>query len=207
MVMLNHQLPALPPVHAFWGELPTLFAWLAEGRQPIALAAYVMAAGDVVIRPPAGAISIPGMASSAPIEVIRFAASNRLCVELDYVDERGNRGVRLIEPYSMRRTQAGDVILHALLADGTGHRSYGVNRIKGSRATNQTFTGPFAIIPLNLTSGVSLMNPASVFHGQGSVAPPVTSLGPGQTTTLTVSFYNPSVASIKFVPQAFLASN
>ncbi len=145
VVMLNHQLPALPPVDAFWGELPTLFAWLAEGRQPIALAAYAMAAGDVVIRPPAGAISIPGMASSAPIEVIRFAASNRLCVELDYVDERGNRGVRLIEPYSMRRTQAGDIILHALRADSKAHRSYRVNRIRGARATNQTFTPSYAI--------------------------------------------------------------
>jgi predicted nucleotidyltransferase component of viral defense system len=144
-IMLNHQLPALPPVDAFWSELPMLFAWLEEGRQPVALAAYAMAAGEVVIRPPAGSMSIPGMASSAPIEVIRFAASNHLSVELDYVDESGIRGVRLIEPYSMRRTQVGDIVLHALRADGTGHRSYRVDRIKGARATNQTFTPKYAI--------------------------------------------------------------
>ena len=70
-------IPALPPADAFWSELPALFAWLAEGTPPAVLAAYPLALGDVVIRPPAGAISIPGMASSAPIEVIRFAASNR----------------------------------------------------------------------------------------------------------------------------------
>jgi predicted nucleotidyltransferase component of viral defense system len=144
-VMLSHQLPALPPVDAFWSELPALFAWLAEGRQPLVLGAYPLAAGDVVIRPPAGAISIPGMASTAPIEVIRFAASNRLCVELDYVDEQGRRAVRLIEPYSMRRTQVGDILLHALRADGTGHRSYRVDRIVGARATRQSFTPSYAI--------------------------------------------------------------
>ena len=40
VVMLNHQLPALPPVDAFWNELPALFAWLEEGRQPAVMAAY-----------------------------------------------------------------------------------------------------------------------------------------------------------------------
>jgi predicted nucleotidyltransferase component of viral defense system len=145
VVMLDHQLPALPPVEAFWAELPALFAWIEDGRQPAVLEAYPLASGDVVIRPPAGAISIPGMASTAPIEVIRFAASNRLCVELDYTDERGKRGVRLIEPYSMRRTQAGDVVLHALRADGSGHRSYRIDRILGARASQRSFTPSYAI--------------------------------------------------------------
>ena len=145
VVMLDHQLPALPPVDAFWSELPALFAWIVEGRQPVVLAAYPMGAGDVVIRPPAGSISIPGMASSAPIEVIRFAASNRLCVELDYVDEKGNRGNRIIEPYSIRRTQAGDIVLHALRADGGEHRSYRIDRIRRARATKQSFTPRYAI--------------------------------------------------------------
>lgn len=145
VVMLDHQLPALPPVEAFWAELPALFAWIEDGRQPAVLEAYPLASGDVVIRPPAGAISIPGMASTAPIEVIRFAASNRLCVELDYLDERGRRGTRVIEPYSMRRTQAGDIVLHALRADGSGHRSYRIDRILGARASQRSFTPSYAI--------------------------------------------------------------
>ncbi len=144
-VMLSHQLPALPPVEAFWSELPALFAWLEHQTQTAVMAAYPMGAGDVVIRPPAGSIALPGMASSAPIEVIRFAASNRLCVELDYVDEKGTRSTRLIEPYSMRRTQAGDIILHALRADGAGHRSYRLDRIRAARATKQTFVPSYAI--------------------------------------------------------------
>lgn len=143
--MLGHQLPSLPPVDVFWDELPTVFAWIEASQQPEAPEAYPLAPGDVVIRAPAGGLAIPGMASSAPIEVIRFAASNRLCVELDYTDERGRRGIRVIEPYSLRRTQAGDILLHALRADGSGHRSYRVDRINGARTTNQTFVPRYAV--------------------------------------------------------------
>jgi DNA-directed RNA polymerase subunit RPC12/RpoP len=53
--------------------------------------------------------------------------------------------VRLIEPYSMRRTQAGDIVLHALRADGLGHRSYRVDRIVGARASSRSFTPRYAI--------------------------------------------------------------
>jgi predicted nucleotidyltransferase component of viral defense system len=144
-VMLSHQLPSLPPVDAFWSELPALFAWIEEGQRPAIPAAFPLSAGDIVIRPPAGAISIPGMASSAPIEVIRFAASNRLCVELDYIDEQMRRGVRTIEPYSLRRTQAGEIVLHAVRADNQQHRSYRVDRIRGARTTQRTFTPRYAV--------------------------------------------------------------
>jgi predicted nucleotidyltransferase component of viral defense system len=143
--MLGHQLPSLPPVDAFWSELPALFAWIEGGRLPVIPAAYPLSVGDVVIRPPAGAISMPGMVSSAPVEVIRFAASNRLCVELDYIDEQGKRGVRIIEPYSLRRTQAGDIVLHAVRADNQQHRSYRIDRIRGARATQRTFTPRYAV--------------------------------------------------------------
>ena len=144
-VMLTHQLPSLPPVDAFWTELPALFAWIEEGQREPTPVAFPLTAGDIVIRPAAGAISVPGMASSAPIEVIRFAASNRLCVELDYVDEQGRQSVRIIEPYSLRRTQAGDIVLHAVRADNQLHRSYRIDRIRGARATQRTFTPRYAV--------------------------------------------------------------
>ncbi len=143
--MLSHQLPSLPPVEAFWRELPALFAWIGEGIPRAIPAAFPLTAGDTVIRPPAGRLSIPGMANSAPLEVIRFAASNRLCVELDYMDEQGRRGVRVIEPYSLRRTQAGDTVLHAVRVDNQLHRSYRVDRIRGARTTQRTFTPRYAV--------------------------------------------------------------
>jgi len=144
-VILAHQLPSLPPVEAFWGELPTLFAWIEDRRQPAIPAAYPLTPGDVVIRAPAGTLSVPGMATTAPVEAIRFAASNRLCVELDYVDEQGRRGVRTIEPYSLSRTQAGEIVLHAVRVDNQLHRSYRIDRIRGARVTGQTFTPRYAI--------------------------------------------------------------
>jgi predicted nucleotidyltransferase component of viral defense system len=143
--MLTHQLPSLPPVESFLSELPVIFAWIEEGRQPAIPAAFPLTAGEVVIRPPAGAFSVPGMATTAPLEIIRFAGSNRLCVELDYVNEQGRRDVRIIEPYSLRRTQAGYVVLHAVRADNQAHRSYRLDRIRGARTTQQTFTPRYAV--------------------------------------------------------------
>ncbi|MBZ5672438.1 MAG: nucleotidyl transferase AbiEii/AbiGii toxin family protein [Acidobacteriia bacterium] len=169
-VMLAHQLPSLPPVNAFWNQLPELFAWIEEGHRPAVPASFPVSSGDTVIRPPAGAISIPGMASSAPIEVIRFAASNRLCVELDYVDDQGNRATRIIEPYSLRRTQAGDIVLHAIRSDNQQHRSYRIDRIQGARATQQLFlpryaieltpTGPIPVPPASRVPQIATFRPA-----------------------------------------------
>ena len=74
--MLGHQLPALPPVDAFWDVLPEFFGWLEEACAPAIPAAYVSAAGDTVIREPT--LRLPLRASSqAALEIIRFAAANR----------------------------------------------------------------------------------------------------------------------------------
>jgi hypothetical protein len=142
--MLGHQLPALPPVESFWDALPEFFGWLTETATPIAVAAYPLAAGDQVLRAPAGAIRIPGRSTPA-IEVIRFAGSNRLCVDMDYVDENGRRSIRTIEPYSLRRTQAGDIVLHAIRADAQQHRSYRIDRIQSASVTNRTFTPRYEV--------------------------------------------------------------
>ena len=156
--MLGHQLPALPPVAAFWDELPTVFAWIEGGQRPAVPAAVPLAAGDIVVRAPAGSLGTVGIASRAPLEIIRFAASNRLCVELDYTNERGVRSARVIEPYSLRRTRAGDIVLHAVRADDGESRSYRVDRINAARSTNRTFTPRYAV---ELTPGGPLDIPDS----------------------------------------------
>jgi len=149
--MLAHQLPALPPIAAFWSELPAFFAWLEEGVVPAAPAAYQMAAGEETIRERILRFPVAAVGQSH-IETIRFAASNRLCVDLDY-----QGSTRRIEPYSLRRTQEGNIILHAFNLDRGEHRSYRVDRIEGARVTGQSFvpryaieltpTGPLAIPP------------------------------------------------------------
>lgn len=142
--MLGHQLPALPPVESFWDALPEFFGWLAGTRAPVAVGPYPLAAGDQVLRIPAGAFRLPGR-STPFIEVIRFAAANRLCVDLDYVSEEGRRDTRTIEPYSLRRTQEGNVVLHSVRSQNQQHRSYRVDRIVGARITQQTFIPRYAV--------------------------------------------------------------
>ncbi len=137
--MLNHQLPSLPPYEAFWDELPAFFAWLAGGAVPIAPAAYVLGGGETVLRDRLLRLPISGQGQSI-IEVIRFAAANRLLVELDY-----DRSTRRIEPYSLRQTRDGNFVLHAFNADKGEHRSYRVDRMSAARVTNQAFVPRYAI--------------------------------------------------------------
>ena len=66
--------------------------------------------------------------------MIRFAAANRLCIDLDYLGS-----IRRIEAYSLRRTRDGNIILHAFDTDKNAHRSYRVDRIAGASTTNQAF--------------------------------------------------------------------
>jgi predicted nucleotidyltransferase component of viral defense system len=130
--MLGHQLPALPPLAPFLEELPILFAWLeGEVEETPAAAPVYDANEDQSWSPPP---SVSTWRIGVPLETVRFAASNHLLVELTYKESR-----RLIEPYSLRRTRAGDLILHAERADGSGHRSYRVERIEGLRATTTPF--------------------------------------------------------------------
>jgi predicted nucleotidyltransferase component of viral defense system len=143
--MLAHQLPSLPPFESFWNELPGFFAWLAERERPIAPPPYEMAAGEQVIRPAVGALSALGLERVAPIERIRFAAANRLCVDLDYTTLEGRRSLRRIEPYSIRRTRDGNLVLHAVRAEIGEHRSYRVDLIHGAAVTDQVFTPRYAV--------------------------------------------------------------
>jgi predicted nucleotidyltransferase component of viral defense system len=144
--MLEHQLPALLPVATFWDALPEIFAWLAGDVAP-PLAAMSVGAGDTLIRE--RIIDLPGGGRGQSfIEMVRFAAANRLLVEIDYFDKEGNRSVRAIEAYSLRRSQAGDVRLMAVRADNGQPRSYLVNNILGVRSTQTPFSPRY---PIELT--------------------------------------------------------
>jgi predicted nucleotidyltransferase component of viral defense system len=154
--MLGHQLPSLPPVDLFWTELSEFFRWLNGAAQPL-LPSIPIEVSATVLRGPAGGIHIPGR-STPFIEVIRFAASNRLLVELDYRDEQGNRRTRPIEPYSLRRTQEGNVLLCAVNVERQQPRSYRIERIQGAAIMNRGFTPRFQI---ELTPSGPLVAPHS----------------------------------------------
>jgi predicted nucleotidyltransferase component of viral defense system len=140
--MLGHQLPALSPFDQSWQELPALFDWLHGTvekivKPAISVAARGAAAVDDTWRPPAMA---QAWHAPIPVEIIRFAAANRLCVDLTY---QGSH--RLIEPYSLRRTKDGNLLLYAVKHDTGEDRSYRVDRIQGAQATETPFTPRYVV--------------------------------------------------------------
>jgi predicted nucleotidyltransferase component of viral defense system len=150
--MLDHQLPALLPVKAFWDALPEIFDWL-NGQVAPALAAMPMGGGDALIRERIITLA-SGSVGQSHIDLVRFAAANRLLVEIDYQDKTGKRSTRAIEAYSLRRSQAGEVLLMAVRADNGQARSYLVNSILGVKPTQTSFAPryPIELTPTGLQS-------------------------------------------------------
>ncbi len=136
--MLAHQLPALPPLESFWEELPSLFEWLGGRLIVERLASVPVAETDAPDWAPPPSVSTWGL--RVPLETIRFAAANHLCVELGY-----DGTTRLIEPYSLRRSRAGDLLLYASRADTRESRAYRVDRIESVQVTDRPFVPAFRI--------------------------------------------------------------
>lgn len=162
--MLGHQLASLPPVDSYWGELPAIFEWIEKGQEPVIPTAFPLKPGETILRERSGR-GLTVRQGSQFIEVIRFAAANRLCVELDYMDEKGRRSLRLIEPYSLRKTQDGNIILHSVRVEDGQPRGYRADRIQGARVTNQSFipryeieltpAGPVVLAPTSVGSRIA----------------------------------------------------
>jgi hypothetical protein len=92
--------------------------------------------------------------SGSSLEVIRFAAGNHLCVDLDYTANSGERSSRIVEPYSLRRASNGNILLYAVRADSGETRTYKINQINDASVTNQVFT-PRYRVELSPASSVS----------------------------------------------------
>jgi predicted nucleotidyltransferase component of viral defense system len=136
--MLAHQLPVLPPVEEFIDALEDVFARLS-GEEP-AQPGPTPAVGEEIdatwVVPP----TLTRWPDGAPLEQIRFAGANHLLVELDY-----QASTRLIEPYPLRRSKAGDLLVYAIKAQTGEVRAYRVDRIEGVHITDTAFTPRYAI--------------------------------------------------------------
>lgn len=138
--MLAHQLQALPPFAHFWDELPGLFDWL-YGTAPIAtLEALPLGIDEETAEQWSPPSTIWTWHAGVPLETIRFAAANHLCINLGYQDTE-----RIVEPYSLRQTQEGNLILHAIKVDSRETRSYRVDRIQSIEVTMRPFTPTFLV--------------------------------------------------------------
>lgn len=161
--MLGHQLPVLPPFEHVFDELPRLFDWLSGASAPEEELESIAIGGneDADWTPPPLAAT---WKTGVPLEVVRFAAANHLCVELEYQNR-----TRIIEPYSLRRTRDGNLLLYGVKVASGALRAYRVDRIQGVRATRQPFRPRVAV---ELTPQGPLLAPPT--HRRGGSA--------GQTT-------------------------
>jgi len=142
--MLWHQVPVLPPFEQFWQELPQIFDWLYRTivkPAPSAMPAMGRAV-DVSWHPPAMA---QAWHASVPLELIRYAAANRLCVQLNYTDAKGIQKNPVIEPYSLRRTKDGNLLLYAVKYESGEDRAYRVDRIRGAKVTKISFIPRYVV--------------------------------------------------------------
>jgi predicted nucleotidyltransferase component of viral defense system len=170
--MLGHQLPVLPPFEQFWEEAGVLFQWLEgdaveEPVEPIG----AMTSEDQTWSPP------PTLATwgRASLEVVRFAGVNHLLVELGY---KGS--TRLIEPYSLRRSSAGNLLLYGVRADSREIRCYRVDKISPrgrppsrSSQPSQSSSGPrVACLRLRYAGGREPQG-SDLVNPQGGLVRPV----------------------------------
>ena len=136
--MLEHQLSVLPPFSALWDDLPQLLAWL-EGRGSREELPSIPTIDDIddAWSPPA-TLSFWGLRT--PLEKARFAAANYLCVEVGYQDR-----TYMVEPYSLRKTRSGQLILYTVVSDTGSVSAYRVDQIDSLNVTTTAFTPKFAL--------------------------------------------------------------
>lgn len=185
--MLGHQVPALPPFEQFWQELPDIFDWLYRAVEkatpsPMPVGRQTV---DTTWRQPAMATA---WRTSIPIEPIRFAAANHLCVQLDYIDAEGNRKRPIIQPYSLRRTKDSNLLLYAVKHETGEDRSYRVDRIRSADVTKTSFTPKYAI---ELTAAGPLSAPPTTRTSEIGGAKPLHITSTGRRLKSSTARYGP----------------
>ena len=140
--MLGHQLPQpLVPFEGFWASLDDVFSWLAGTLRTPTLPRAEFGKLDAAWEAPK---AITSWRRRVPLELLRYAGANRVMVDVDYRAERGRQGPRRVEPYSLRRTQDGNLVLF-VVNDYGELRSYRVDRIAAIRPTAVPFTPKFRV--------------------------------------------------------------
>jgi predicted nucleotidyltransferase component of viral defense system len=154
---LSHQLQVLPPFDSFWQELQGFFQWLTSpqvapakelGTIPVKSDAVYNASQADISAFPATTLDL------GSLDRVRFAAANHLCVELVYRREDGTQKTYLIEPYSLRRTPEGNLLLYSVKHNTSEIRAFRTDRIISATATNINFIPKYRIefLPAGLIS-------------------------------------------------------
>lgn len=150
--MLGHQLQALPPFEDFWNELPDIFNWLNGVYQPPSLGDIPIAERQETAWIPPPTIWQWGL--SIPLESVRFAAVNHLCIEMGYRKESGEHSSPIVEPYSLRETKDENLIIYGVKAETGEVRAYRVDRIQSIKVTKRIFK-PRYRIEFSVSGGIN----------------------------------------------------
>lgn len=142
--MLGHQLPTLPNLDDFWQELPNVFNWLEGKDNKPKLDSFPFQKKDVDItwNPPK---MISSWNTTIPLELIRYAAANHLCVKITYKKKDLTIKEYLIEPYELKMTKDRKLLLFAVKHYSNKPRSFLVERIQTVKATEENFTPQYLI--------------------------------------------------------------
>ena len=142
--MLAHQLPSLPSLETYWGALPDFFNWLEGTEIPEKPVLTAVSQAGQLYRPSYGRLGLKALNGNS-LEIIRFAAGNRLCVDLDYTDNSGHRSNRIIEPYSLRQAQNGNILLYAVRTEDSQIRAYKISQINDASLTDTVYVPRFQV--------------------------------------------------------------
>ena len=186
--MLSHQLPSLPALDIYWNALPAFFEWL-EGRAiQKAISLDNVSEKGQAYKPLYGQLGLR-TSSGSSLEIIRFAAGNRLCVNLDYTDNSGCRSTRVVEPYSLRRAQNGNILLYAVRAKDGQIRSYKIKQINDVSITNKVFV-PRYQVELSPSGSVSSVTQTTGTARSLGIPRKPSGLGPHSTRGRSSGFDN-----------------
>jgi predicted nucleotidyltransferase component of viral defense system len=158
---LGHQVRILPPAESFIDDLKESLEWWMEVKPSKQVAAPISSAfGEVVVPkehliPPytvttgqrlgVGRAS-PHLGLNRPsLDIIRFAARNRLKVAITY---KGIR--RVVEPYSLRRLRTGNTLLYVYELErgsgpGGGIKAFNVALLGDAEALSETFHARYVV--------------------------------------------------------------
>lgn len=142
--MLGHQLPALPNLDDFWQELLNVFNWLEGKGNKLKLDLFPFQKKDMDLtwQPPS---MISPWNTTIPLELIRYAAANHLCVEITYKKKDQTIKNYLIEPYELKRTKDRKLLLFAVKLPSNEPRSFLIEGIQSVKATEKHFTPQYFI--------------------------------------------------------------
>ncbi|OGC25614.1 hypothetical protein A2291_04280 [candidate division WOR-1 bacterium RIFOXYB2_FULL_42_35] len=135
--MLAHQLPALPPFEEYWNELPNIFDWMENSYQVPKLEPIKTEAGVKWISQPVGAAL--ELIRRKPVEAIRFAAINHLFVEMKYRKQGAQLKNYLVQPYSLRQSREGNIILYAIKENEYQSKAFRLDWVEGVNITAKPF--------------------------------------------------------------------